>query len=175
MSALPAIDVPVLDQRAFRRAVGRFATGVSFVTAQAGDTPLGLVVSSFASVSLQPPLVSFCRARASLTWRRMRATGRFGINVLAADQADFVSRVAPAGADRFAGVDHAPSAGGVPVLAGAAAFLDCRLEAEHPAGDHSIVVGRVEEARMDGDRAPLVLWASAFRRLYLPPTLATPG
>lgn len=164
-AALPTTASRLLDERRFRQAVGRFATGVALVTAQHGGEPLGLVVNSFASVSLRPPLVSFCPARASLTWRRMRATGRFGINVLGADHADFVARAAPAGADRFAGVEHAPSPRGVPVVAGAVAFLDCRLEAEHAAGDHFIVVGRVEEARMHGDGDPLVFWASGYRGL----------
>ena len=75
-------------------------------------------------MSLRPPLLSFCPARDSRTWRRMRAAGRFGVNVLAEQHDAYVRRAAPAGADRFAGVDHRTTAAGVPVLADALAFLE---------------------------------------------------
>src|SRR3954471_4674503 len=75
---------PRLDERELRAAFGRFATGVAFVTADVDGTPLGLIVSSFAAVSLDPPLVSFCPSRDSITWQRMRRAGRCTINILAA-------------------------------------------------------------------------------------------
>ena len=70
------------DARSFRDALGRFATGVAFVTAAPDGEPAGLIVNSLTSVSLEPPLVSFCPARSSLTWSRMRRARRFGVNVL---------------------------------------------------------------------------------------------
>ena len=118
-------------------------------------------MSSFASVSLRPPLVSFCPSRTSLTWQRMRSSGRFGVNVLAEDHARFVERAAPAGADRFGGVAYELSPAGVPVLDGALAFLECDIEAEHAAGDHWIVVGRVRSLQA-ADRPPLVVFAREF-------------
>jgi flavin reductase (DIM6/NTAB) family NADH-FMN oxidoreductase RutF len=75
-SAAPA---PAIDERALRRALGRFATGVILITAPGGDS---LVVSAVTSVSLDPPIVAFCAGRSSLTWRRMRSSPRLGINVL---------------------------------------------------------------------------------------------
>ena len=93
---------PALDERSLREAFGRFATGVAFVTARVDGTPLGLIVSSFAAVSLDPPLVSFCPARTSLTWRRMREAGAFGVHVLATWHGEFARRAAAPGADRFA-------------------------------------------------------------------------
>ncbi|MDA0171926.1 flavin reductase family protein [Solirubrobacter taibaiensis] len=143
-------DAP--DGAVLRQAFGRFATGVAFVTASVGHMPHGLIVSSFTGVSMAPPLVSFCPSRASLTWRRMRAAGAFDVHVLAAAHAGFVRRVAPAGADRFA-----------EPLQDALAVLSCVIEAEHAAGDHWIVVGRVVGVRVrDGDE-PLIHFGGALR------------
>ena len=149
-------------ERAYRDALGRFATGVAFVTAAPGGRPDGLIVNSLASVSLVPPLVSFCPARASLTWSRMRRAGRFGVSVLGTRHEPFVARAAPPGADRFAGVDWTFGRHGVPLLGDALATLECETVAEHAAGDHWIVLGRVEEARVAPDAEPLVFFAGAF-------------
>src|SRR5215218_9913356 len=119
--------VPGLDECSLRAAFGRFATGVAFVTAEVDGTPLGLIVSSFAAVSLDPPLVSFCPARDSLTWRRMRAAGGFAVYVLASRHGDFARRAAAPVANRFSEPD---------VLRDALAVIECDLEAEHPTGDH---------------------------------------
>ena len=116
-------------------AFGRFATGVAFVTAEVDGTPLGLIVSSFAAVSLEPPLVSFCPSRESLTWRRMRAGGRFTVSIVAERHAAFARRAA---APR-----RGPLRRTAAVLRDALATIECELEAEHAAGDHLIVIGRV--------------------------------
>jgi flavin reductase (DIM6/NTAB) family NADH-FMN oxidoreductase RutF len=143
---LPAEPGP--DDRALRAAFGRFATGVAFVTTEVDDTPLGLIVSSFAAVSLEPALVSFCPSRTSVTWQRMRHAGRFAVHVRAAQHAGFVRRAAPAGADRFAEPE---------VLGESLAVIECELAAEHAAGDHWIVVGRVRDVRVEAEAAPRVL------------------
>src|SRR5437764_1255121 len=109
-----------LDQRSLREAFGRFTTGVAFVTTEVGGTPLGLIVSSFAAVSLAPPLVSFCPSRGSITWQRMRHAGRFAVHILEARQGAFARRATPPGADRFADPD---------VLRDAIASIDCDLSA----------------------------------------------
>jgi len=144
---------PGFDDRSVRAAFGRFATGVAFVVAEVDGTPLGLIVSSFAAVSLQPPLVSFCAGRASITWQRMRHAGRFTINVLEARHGSFARRAAPPGADRFAEPD---------VVRDPLAAIDCDLETEHAAGDHWIVVGRVRRLRVSADAQPLVYFAGDF-------------
>jgi 3-hydroxy-9,10-secoandrosta-1,3,5(10)-triene-9,17-dione monooxygenase reductase component len=161
--AVRAEAVPPSDGRAFRDALARFATGVAFVTATPAGEPAGLIVNSLASVSLEPPLVSFCPVRGSVTWRRMRRTGRFGVNVLARQHERFVARAAAPGTDRFAGLDWSPGDGGVPLVAGALAALECEIVAEHPAGDHTIVVGRVERMQVGAGDDPLVFYAGAFR------------
>ena len=162
--ALPATAhaAPALDARSFRDALSRFATGVAFVTAAPDGEPAGLIVNSLTSVSLDPPLVSFSPSRDSFTWSRMRRAGRFGVNVLGRRHEAFVARAAPAGADRFAGIQWEPGFGGVPVLTDALASLDCEIVGEHPAGDHWIVVAQVEEARVWPAAEPLVFFAGGF-------------
>jgi flavin reductase (DIM6/NTAB) family NADH-FMN oxidoreductase RutF len=161
--AAPAQPAPAPDARSFRDALGRFATGVAFITAAPDGEPAGLIVNSLTSVSLEPPLVSFSPARSSLTWSRMRRAGRFGVNVLGRQHERFAVRATPAGADRFAGLDWELGRGGVPLLTDALASLECEIVAEHPAGDHWIVVGRVDDLRVSAINEPLVFLAGAFR------------
>jgi 3-hydroxy-9,10-secoandrosta-1,3,5(10)-triene-9,17-dione monooxygenase reductase component len=142
-----------LDECSLRTAFGRFTTGVAFVTTEVDGKPLGLIVSSFAAVSLEPPLVSFCPSRDSITWQRMRRAGRFDVHVLAACHREFARRAAPPGADRFAEPD---------VMRDALASIECGVEAEHAAGDHWIVVGRVRRLWVASDAQPLVYFAGCF-------------
>jgi flavin reductase (DIM6/NTAB) family NADH-FMN oxidoreductase RutF len=166
MSFLTSADAPAaFDPHDFREALGRFATGVVFVTAAPGGEPDGLIVNSLTSVSLEPPLVAFCPARGSLTWQRMRRTGRFGVNILERQHEDFARHAAPAGADRFAGIDWELGRGGVPVLSDALAALECEIVAEHAAGDHWIVVGLVNTLQTGRPGSPLVFFAGAFATL----------
>jgi 3-hydroxy-9,10-secoandrosta-1,3,5(10)-triene-9,17-dione monooxygenase reductase component len=160
--AARAQQAPVSDPRTFRDTLGRFATGVAFVTAAPDGEPAGLIVNSLASVSLEPPLVSFCPSRSSLTWSRMRRTGRFGVNVLGREHERFATRASRAGADRFARLAWTLGRHGVPLLTDALATLECEIVDEHPAGDHWIVVGRVEDARVSPVTDPLVFFAGAF-------------
>jgi 3-hydroxy-9,10-secoandrosta-1,3,5(10)-triene-9,17-dione monooxygenase reductase component len=159
---LAAVPDPEIDPGRFREVLGRFATGVTLITARVDGAPHALVANSFSSVSLRPPLVSFCPSRASLTWRKMRSARRFGVNILGEQHEAFVERAAAPGADRFAGLGYELTAGGVPAITDAVAFLECVIEDEHPAGDHWIVVGRVQGLELHRDRDPLVFWASSF-------------
>jgi len=149
----------------FRDALGRFPTGVAFVTAVPDGEPAGLIVSSLTAVSLEPPLLSFCPSRGSLTWSRMRRTQRFGVNVLGRRHERFVRSASPPGADRFAGVDWELGPGGVPLITDALAALECDIAAEHPAGDHWIIVGLVHDARLAPAAEPLVFFSGAFAGL----------
>src|SRR4051794_10046928 len=160
--AATAHDVPVPDPRSFRDAVGRFATGVAFVTAAPDGEPAGLIVSSFTSVSLEPPLVSFCPSRRSLTWSRMRRAAHFGVNVLARHHEGFATRATPAGADRFAGLGWQRGQSGAPLVGDALASLECEIVAEHPAGDHWIVLAAVRHVRVAAIGEPLLFFGGAF-------------
>jgi 3-hydroxy-9,10-secoandrosta-1,3,5(10)-triene-9,17-dione monooxygenase reductase component len=155
--------------RRFREALGKFATGVALVTAVPDGAPEGLIVNSFTSVSLEPPLISFSPSRSSLTWSRMRRVRHFGVNVLGQEHERFARRAAPAGADRFAGLEWELSSHGAPLLIHALAALECETVAEHPAGDHWIVVARVGELRISPGEDPLVFFDGEFRRVQPSP------
>jgi flavin reductase (DIM6/NTAB) family NADH-FMN oxidoreductase RutF len=160
-----ANSAPAPDLRSFRDALGRFATGIAFVTAAPDGEPAGLIVNSLTSVSLEPPLIAFCPSRSSLTWMRMRRAGRFAVNVLGSQHERFARRAVPAGADRFTGLDWEPGRGGAPLVTDALASLECEIVAEHPSGDHWIVVGRVDELRIPPLTEPLVFFAGEFGEL----------
>jgi 3-hydroxy-9,10-secoandrosta-1,3,5(10)-triene-9,17-dione monooxygenase reductase component len=163
MALAASAPAAAADPRSFREALGRFATGVAFVTAAPDGEPAGLIVNSLTSVSLEPPLVSFCPSRSSLTWSRMRRARHFGVNVLGRRHERFVTRATPAGADRFAGLHWTVGRGGAPLLTDALASLECEIVAEHPAGDHSIVVVQVDDLRISPIEDPLVFFDGAFR------------
>jgi 3-hydroxy-9,10-secoandrosta-1,3,5(10)-triene-9,17-dione monooxygenase reductase component len=163
--AAEAHPSPAPDTRSFRAALARFATGVAFITAAPDGQPTGLIVNSLTSVSLQPPLISFCPARSSLTWSRMRRTRRLAVNVLGSHHQPFATRATPAGADRFADLDWQPGPSGAPLLTDALATLECQTIAEHPTGDHWIVVARVNNLRTTPNTNPLIFYAGAFATL----------
>jgi 3-hydroxy-9,10-secoandrosta-1,3,5(10)-triene-9,17-dione monooxygenase reductase component len=153
-----AAIAPAISERAFRRALGRFPTGVTLITAPGGDS---LVVNAFMSVSLEPPLVAFGAGRSSLTWRRMRRSSRLGINVLDRSVGDVRERARP-GADRLAGLDVHVADHGVPRIVDAVAFLLAEVIDERPAGDHALVTCEVLDVACDDARRPLVFFDGAF-------------
>lgn len=127
-----------------RHALGHFATGVTVVTGYdpAGE-PVGFACQSFASVSLDPPLVLFCADHRGRTWPVIRDTGRFTVNVLSHHQRDLIDRFGRAAGARFDGLDWQPSADGGPSLPGVLVRVHCEVEQVHVAGDHDVVIGRV--------------------------------
>ncbi|QFG20385.1 flavin reductase family protein [Actinomadura sp. WMMB 499] len=152
-----------IDGERMRRVLGTFCTGVVAITALDGGEPVGMACQSFASLSLDPPLVCFCPAESSTTWPRIRAAGRFAVNVLAADQGD-VCR-AMAGRDKFAGVSWRPGPGGSPLLDGALAWIEAGIERELPGGDHTIVIGRVRHLAPVRPGGPLLFFRGRFGAL----------
>lgn len=145
------------DARRFRDVLGCFGSGITVITTMSGDEPVGMTCQSFASVSLDPPLVTFIPARSSRAWPLIQRSGRFCVNVLAADQERISAQMASKGADKFAGVEWSPAtATGSPVIAGTLAHLDCTIHAVYEGGDHFVVVGRVEHLEQHGPDAPVV-------------------
>ncbi|MGH9149590.1 MAG: flavin reductase family protein, partial [Acidimicrobiales bacterium] len=135
----------------FRDVLGHFCTGVTVVTGMAGAEPVGFTAQSFTSVSLHPPLVGFCPRRTSASYAAMRQAGSFCVNILDAAQASMARAFAEADAARFRGVGWEPSAHtGSPVLDGVLGWVDCTVAAEHEAGDHLIVLGRVIDLAVAG-------------------------
>ena len=139
--------------RDLRSALGCFATGVTVVTGlAAGGAPFGLTVNSFSSVSLDPPLVLWSLRTNSALAPQFVEGARFVVNVLGSAQQSIAQQFASACADRFAGVAWQRGHRGLPHLENAIAHFDCRLTAVHDAGDHHLLVARVEQfAARDGD------------------------
>jgi flavin reductase (DIM6/NTAB) family NADH-FMN oxidoreductase RutF len=134
----------VIDGERFRRALALHAAGVVVVTAASGGVPAGLTATSFSSVSLSPPLVSFYVAQTSTTWPSLRAAERFAVNILSSGQADLAARFARKGVDRFAApTGWRPDTDGTPLLDGVCAHLLCTPHATIDIGDHVLVVGLV--------------------------------
>ena len=144
-----------------RRVLGSFASGVVIVTGNDDGRPVGFTCQSFASVSLDPPLVLFCPAHTSRSWPLIRASGRFAVNVLAADQRQTCLRFALSGADKFTGVDWEPTPWG-PTLAGSLSTVLCSVEHVHPGGDHDVVVGRVERLATHRDEPALLFFRGGY-------------
>ena len=152
--------------REFRDVLGRFASGVTIVTAATGSGPVGMTCQSFSSVSLEPPLVMFLPAKTSRAWPAMRTAGHFTVNLLASDQEALSNQFAAKGVDKFAGVSWEPAPStGAPRLDGSLAWIDCTIHAVHEAGDHYIVLGRVQELVVGAAEEPLVFYRSAYHRL----------
>lgn len=162
-----AAAAPAVQPERLRRLGGFFATGVTAVLVEHGGQQWGMTVNSFASLSLDPPLVLFCAQAGSAVVGAIEGAGGFTVNVLASDQSEISSRLAcRGGPEKMHGVDTLRVASGMPRLAGALAWFDCSLERCEPAGDHLIVIGRV----MDGGHRepggePLLFYRSAYRAL----------
>ena len=149
--------------RRYRDVLGRFATGVTVVTALSDEQPVGLTCQSFMSVSLDPPLVVFSPARISRAWPLIQRSGAFCVNFLAADQADLSRQMAARGGDKFEGVSWRPSPEtGSPVLEGSLAYVDCRIHTVHEAGDHRLVVGRVVDLATTDEREALTFYLGRY-------------
>ena len=149
----------------FRRACGRFATGVTIATVlDAAGAPHGLTVSSFTSVSLEPPLVLICLGHDVTTISHFRSATHFGINVLADDQQVLSERFARKGRDRFDRIQWHPGATGVPLLAGSLAEMEFAIQRRVEMGDHDVFVGKMVHARV-AEGAPLIHFASCYHRL----------
>ena len=153
----------VFDQTAYRQTMGNFATGVVVVTGLLDGEPIGFAAQSFVSLSLDPPLVAFCPGKLSSSWPMIRESSSFGINILGEDQQGVCNDMAQSGQDKFANVSWRSGATGAPMLENVLAFVECSIEAEHDAGDHTIVVGRVQGyQRIRNEAAPLLYFRSVY-------------
>jgi flavin reductase (DIM6/NTAB) family NADH-FMN oxidoreductase RutF len=155
---------PVTSEE-FRRACGRFATGVTIATVlDPQESPHGLTVSSFTSLSLNPPLILICLGHDVTIIDIFRASRYFGINVLAENQRELSERFARKNGDRFNGLDWLRGETGVPLLLGMVASIECVAVQRFTSGDHDIFVGEMVNASV-ADGEPLIHFASQYRRL----------
>ncbi|MCA0272594.1 MAG: flavin reductase family protein [Proteobacteria bacterium] len=146
--------------RRLRTALGRYATGVTVVTTEGSSGPLGMTANSFTSVSLDPPLILWCPARASTRFPDFMAADHYAVHILSSHQLALARRFSASGND-FAGIDLGLTPEGLPVIPGCVARFDCRAEARHDGGDHAILVGRVLRAETRaGD--PLLFWNGRY-------------
>lgn len=150
-------------RRALRDAFGVFPTGVAIVTTcDADGAPLGVTVNSFASLSLDPPLVAWSLNRASPSRVAFERNSYFAINVLSIEQVHLSRRFGSRTPDKFSGLVFTRGAGGVPLLEGAAAHFECRVTAAYPGGDHVLFVGHVAGFTHDHSRVPLLFHAGRY-------------
>lgn len=157
-------DLAAFDSAKFRQVLGHFPTGVTVITAEGDGTQVGMAVGSFASVSLDPPLVAFFAARSSSSWPKIEAAGAFCVNVLGDDQEEVCRRFASKDVDKFAGLGWEPAPTGSPLLHDVLAWIDCDIESVTPMGDHLCVLGRVRDLGVGHDGAPLVFFRGGYGR-----------
>ena len=164
-----------IEPSEFRHALSQFASGVTVVTTRStAGRPLGLTVSAFCSVSLDPPLVLVSIDHRSETLPGFAAFGYFGVSVLAEGQEELSRRFAVSGPEKFEGVPLATGSTGVALLPGALAHLECRVVTGHPAGDHTIYVGEIVSLSVSPGR-PLLYHRGVYRRLETPEEPGTPN
>ncbi len=154
-----------LDGDVLRQAYGSFPTGVTALCAMVDGMAVGMAASSFTSVSMDPPLVSICVANTSSTWTRLRPAARLGVSVLAAEHALAARQLAARTGDRFEGLGLNVTDEGAVLIEQSASWLDCTLFQEVPAGDHIMLLLRIEALRTFPEKHPLVFHGSTFRQL----------
>jgi flavin reductase (DIM6/NTAB) family NADH-FMN oxidoreductase RutF len=164
-----------IDPALFRETLGHYPTGVAVVTAVAEDgTPVGMVVGTFSSVSLDPPLVAFFPAASSKSFAQLRAARTFCVNVLAADQEPLCRQFSVSGADKFDGVRWRPGPLGSPILEGAVSWIECTFDEIREAGDHYVVLGRVHDLAVERSTLPLLFFQGGYGRFSTGSFIAAP-
>jgi 3-hydroxy-9,10-secoandrosta-1,3,5(10)-triene-9,17-dione monooxygenase reductase component len=149
--------------REYRDVLGQYASGVTVVTTMQGGTPVGMTCQSFTSVSLDPPLVAFLPMKNSRAFKAIRLTRRFCVNFLAADQTDLSNSFASLAEDKFEGVDWQSTSSGMPRLENTVGWVDCTVRDVHEAGDHYLVIGKVEDLGQGDASKPLLFHQGRYR------------
>lgn len=162
MTQMDRFDPGPDTQRQFRNALGQFATGVTVVTAQSPNGPIGMTANSFSSVSMDPALVLWCPAKSSSRYAAFTTADHFAIHVMGAEHEEIAMGFAKSG-QAFDGLDVAMNTQGVPLLGDCLARFECTTHQIHDAGDHAIVLGRVTSAAFREGEA-LVFCQGGFRQ-----------
>ena len=156
-----------VDSQLFRRTLGSFPSGVTVITSHdtQADSPIGVTVSAFSSVSLDPPLVLFCLDNRSTSLDAIKSNGHFAVNILGQDQTELSNLFASKAPDKWSGVSYRAGAGQSPVLDGTSAFLECAVHSAVDGGDHTIFIGRVQAAGANDDISPLLYCRGSYAKL----------
>lgn len=157
-------DVHSIDVARFKEVLGHFLTGVAVVTAATPEGPVGFTCQTFGALSLNPTLITFSAVSASHSWPLVRDVGVVGVNILSDDQEAIARVFGKPGTEKFAGIDWSAGPNGAPLIVGALAHLEGRIEFVTTQGDHDIVVVAVEYA-LSHQGAPLVFYRGGFRSL----------
>jgi 3-hydroxy-9,10-secoandrosta-1,3,5(10)-triene-9,17-dione monooxygenase reductase component len=151
-----------IDGPEFRQVMGHFCTGVVVISSIVNGVPVGMTCQSFVSVSLVPPLILFCPSRTSTSWPLIKSAAAFCINVLAQNQLDIGNVFARSGGNKFEGVTWSLTEKGNPRIDGCLVNIDCTLEETHSAGDHELVIGRVQDLHLIHSGKPLLFYRGQF-------------
>jgi 3-hydroxy-9,10-secoandrosta-1,3,5(10)-triene-9,17-dione monooxygenase reductase component len=150
------------DSDQFKDALSRFASGITIVSGMEDGEPVGFSCQSFISLSIDPPFVAVAPARTSTSWPRIARAGSFCVNVLGDHQEHLCRGFAVSGGDKFDGVDWRPApVTGAPLIEGSLAWVDCKVELVHDAGDHELIIGRVLDLGT-AEGSPLLFFRSKF-------------
>ena len=164
-----------IDPQQFREVLGHYPTGVALITGIADDgEAIGMVVGTFTSVSLNPPLIAFLPTKTSYTFERLRSAASFTVNILAHDQEDLCRRLARPCSNKFDGIPWTPSSIGAPIVEGAVATIDCDFHDVFDGGDHHIVLGAVREMKVRRPVAPLLFFQGGYGG-FAPRSLMVPS
>ena len=173
-----AANYPSIDPLRYRQVLGQYPTGVCAITARRNELePVAMVVGSFVSVSLEPPLIAFFPDRASSSWAKLRECDCFCVNILSSEQEALCRKLASKSPDKFQGASHRISAQGNPVLDGVVAWIECQRQSVTEAGDHELVIGRVLRLEIETAGYPLLFFQGGYGR-FAPASISafeTPG
>lgn len=154
------------DNNEFRRCLGSFVTGVTIVTmVDAGNVPQGVTISSFSSLSLEPPMVCFNLGKASYLHGKILNSDAFNVNILAAGQEGLSRKFAERNDNRWDGVGYTKGTHGCPVIDGVSAVIECLTENIYNGGDHSIVTGHVVNLKVFDNKKPLAYYRGGYYSL----------
>jgi len=151
-----------IDGGLYRKVLGCYPTGVTLVTAVDDGEPVAMVIGSFVSVSMEPPLVGFLPGKTSLTWPRIEAGGSFCVNVLSDRQVELADAFFAGDGDPWGGTGWVPAASGSPVIPACLASIDCSIREVVDAGDHWFVVGEVTDLSHVDEGSPLVFLGGEY-------------
>ena len=161
-----------MDELTFKEAVSRFATGVTVVGTMSEQGPIGMTVTAFSSLSLQPPLVLVCIDRGAYLHDQLYQSQNFSVNLLAHHQLEWGMRFAgqtdERPAERFEDIDYLTAESGAPILPGCLAWVDCTLHTTHDGGDHTIFVGHVLASGNSPEDVPLLYFDRRWAGLVVP-------